>query len=287
MRHTLFCIAVFTMTLVCPSIAQEARNLDTAEEHVAFAQSIYWSALTPQEKQTFLFAYISSAYEIRKLVNETIATSPRNTHHFNEEIDNLFIIWQSLLIMEDNGDAAMDEFVGWIDLYFEIDANKSTPFINAIKYAHQKLKSDDKSVLELFWGKSTAPESRLPKDEVLEQKAIERKIAASEARKSVDTAIEIDPPMAYKPLSASPSTAFVLTDEELRIIALAVETECLNKNQPDTLQDPVELETLARKHGFESMSSFNLKFSNAQSNSERFKYMNKLIIEQAFDQNCM
>ena len=287
MRNTLFCIAVFTMTLFQPSFAQESRNLDTAEEHVAFAQSIYWSALTPQEKQTFLFAYISSAYEIRKLVNETIATSPRNTHHFNEEIDNLFLIWQNLLIMEDNGDAAMDEFIGWIDLYFEIDSNKSTPFINAIKYAHQKIKSDDKSVLELFWGKTTAPESRLPKDEVLEQKAIERKIAASEARKSVDSAIEIDPPMAYKPLSASSTTAFVLTDEELRIVALAVETECLNKNQPDTLQDPVKLETLARKHGFESMSSFNLKFSNAQSNSGRWKYMNKLIIEQAFDQNCM
>ena len=287
MRHPLFCIAVFTSSLFQPSFAQDARNLGTAEEHVAFAQSIYWSALTPSEKQTFLFAYISSAYEMRKLVNSTIATSPRNTHQFNEEIDNLFLIWQNLLVMEDNGDAAMDEFIGWIDLYFEIDANKSNPFINAIKYAHQKIKSDDKSVLELFWGKKTAPDSRLPKDEVLEQKAIERKIAASEARKSVDSAVEIDPPMAYKPLGASPTTAFLLTDEELRIIALAVETECLNKNQPDALQDPVRLETLARKHGFESMSAFNLKFSHAQSNEQRWKYMNKLIIEQAFDQNCM
>ena len=287
MRHTLFCIAVFTMSLFQPSFAQEARNLDTAEEHVAFAQSIYWSALTPSEKQTFLFAYISSTYEVRNLANETIATSPRNMHHFNEEIDNLFLIWQNLLVMEDEGDAAMEEFIGWIDLYFQIDANKSNPFINAIKYAHQKVKSEDKSILELFWGKSTAPASRLPKDEVLEQKAIERKIAASEARKSVDSAAKIDPPLAYKPLGASPTTAFVLTDEELSIVALAVETECLNKNQPDALQDPVILESLAKKHGFESMSAFNLKFSLAQSNEERWKYMNKLIIEQAFDQNCM
>ena len=287
MRNTLFCIAVFTLSLFQLASAQESIALDTAEEHVAFAQSIYWSALTPTEKQTFLFAYISSAYEIRKLANETIATSPRNTHHFNEEIDNLFMVWQNLLVMEDNGDVAMDEFVGWIDLYFEIDMNKSNPFINAIKYAHQKIKSEDKSVLELFWGKTTAPESRLPKDEVLEQKAIERKIAASEARKSVDSAAKMDSPMAYKPLGSSPTTAFVLTDEELRIIALAVETECLNKNQPSALQDPVRLEALAKKHGFESMSVFNLKFSYAQSNEARWKYMNKLIIEQAFDQNCM
>ncbi len=287
MRKSLFCIAVFTLSLFRLSSAQEAITLETAEEHVAFAQSIYWSALTPSEKQTFLFAYISSAYEIRKLANETIATSPRNTHHFNEEIDNLFVIWQNLLEMEDNGDAAMDEFIGWIDLYYEIDMNKSNPFINAVKYADQKVKSEDKSVLELFWGKSTAPESKLPKDEILEQKAIERKIAASEARKSLDSAAEIDPPMAYKPLSSSPTTAFVLTDEELRIVALAVETECLNKNQPDALQDPVKLESLAKKHGFESMAAFNLKFSYAQSNKERWKYMNKLIIEQAFDQNCM
>jgi len=287
MRNSLFCIAVFTLSLFHPSFAQETSSLNTAEEHVAFAQSIYWSALTPTEKQTFLFAYISSAYEMRKLVNETIATSPRNTHHFNEEIDNLFLIWQNLLEMEDNGDPAMDEFIGWIDLYFEIDSNKANPFINAIKYAHQKIKSEDKSVLELLWGKTTAPDSRLPKDEILEQKAIERKIAASEARKSVDSAAEIDPPIGYKPLGGSDNTAFVLTDEELRIVALAVETECLNKNQPESLRDPILLEQLARKHGFESMEAFNLKLSLAQSNDARWKYMNKLIIEQAFDQDCM
>jgi len=287
MRNTLFCIAVFTLSLLQPSLAQESPTLETAEQHVAFAQSIYWSALTPSEKQTFLFAYISSAYEMRKLVNETIATSPRNTHRFNEEIDNLFVIWQYLLLMEDNGDAAMDEFVGWIDLYFQIDVNKSTPFFTAIKYAHQKIKSQDKSVLELFWGKKTPPNSSLPKDEILEQKAIQRKIAASEARKSVDSAAEIDPPMAYKPLSASSAMAFVLTDEELRIIALAIETECLNKNEPDALQNPVRLERLARKHGFESMLAFNVKFSQAQSDEARWKFMNKQIIEQAFDQDCM
>lgn len=287
MRLTLFCIVAFSLSLLNPGYSQAVRNLETAEEHVAFAQSIYWSALTPTEKQTFLFAYISSAYEIRKLATETIAVSPRNTHRFNEEIDNLFVIWQSLLVMEDNGDAAMEEFIGWIDLYFEIDVNKTNPFINAIKYAHQKIKSDDKTVLELFWGKSTAPQSTLPKDEALEQKSIERKIAAAEARKSVDSAAEIDPPMAYKPLSASSQTAFVLSSEELSIVALAVETECLNKNQPNALQDPVMLEKLARKHGFDSMAAFNLKFSNAQSNTERWKYMNKRIIEQAFDQNCM
>lgn len=287
MRNTLFCIAVFSLSLFQPVQAQEAKNLDTAEEHVAFAQSIYWSALTPSEKQTFLFAYISSAYEMRRLANATIATSPRNTHRFNEEVDNLFVIWQNLLVMEDNGDPAMEEFIGWIDLYFEIDANKSTKLLSAIKYAHQKIKANDKSVLELFWGKTTAPDSRLPKDEVLEQKAIERKIAASEARKSVDSAAQLDPPMAYKPLGAAPSTAFVLTDEELRIVALAVETECLNKNQPDILQDPVQLETLARKHGFDSMSAFNLKLGASQAMTERWKFMNRLIIEQAFDQNCM
>jgi len=86
--------------------------------------------LTPTEKQTFLFAYISSAYETRNLANSTISTSPRNTHTFNQEIDNLFLIWQNLLEMEDSGDAVMKEFLGWIDLYYEIEINKSNPFMN-------------------------------------------------------------------------------------------------------------------------------------------------------------
>ncbi len=287
MRNILFRLALMTLFLFSHSFAQDANALNTAEEHVAFAQSIYWSALTPSEKQTFLFAYISSAYETRKLANETISTSPRNTHQFNKEINNLFVIWQHLLEMEDSGDAAMAEFVGWIDLFYEIEVNKSQTFNKALKYAHQKIRSEDKSVLELFWGRSTAPESRLPKDEDLEQKMIERKIAAAEAKQSIDSAAELDPPLAYRPLGAIPPTAFILTDEELNIIALAVETECLNKNQPDVLQDPVFLDALAKKHGFENMAAFNLKFTYAQANKERWKYMNKLIIEQAFDQDCM
>ncbi|NQV13952.1 hypothetical protein HQ531_00735 [bacterium] len=287
MRIPLFSIAVIVLALLPRSFAQEANTLSTAEQHVAFAQSIYWSALTSSEKQTFLFAYISSAYETRKFANETISTSPRNMHHFNEKIDNLFLIWQFLLEMEDSGDAAMTEFMGWIDLYYEIEVNKARPFMDALNYAHQKIRSEDKSVLELFWGRSTAPESRLPKDEDLEQKSIERKIATAEARKSLDSAAALDSPLAYRPLGAPTQTAYILTQEEQNIINLAVETECLNKNQADLLHDPVFLEGLANKHGFDSMAAFNLKFSYAQSNTERWKYMNKLIIEQAFDQDCM
>jgi len=269
------------------AVAQDTNGLNSAEEHVAFAQSIYWAALTPSEKQTFLFAYISSAYETRKLAVATIATSPRNMQRFNENIDQLFVIWQHLLKLEDEGGPAMVEFIGWLDLYYEIDSNKSRPFMDAVKYAHQKIKGEDKSVLELFWGQSSAPESRLPKDEALEQKAIERKIAAAEAKKSLDTAAEIDPPLAYKPLGMTNQTSLELTQEELNIVALAVETECLNKNQPDLLQDPVFLESLAQKHGFVSMAVFNAKFAGAQQNEARWKYMNRLIIEKAFDQNCM
>ena len=287
MRITLFSLAMLVVFQTPHTFAQDNIPLNTAEEHVAFAQSIYWSALTPSEKQTFLFAHISGAYEARKLAMETIEVSPRKTHRFNEAIDNLFVIWQNLLEMEDDAGTAMPEFIGWIDLFYEIDSNKMRPFMDAVQYGHQKLKAEDKSVLELFWGQTTAPQSRLPKDEHLEQKSIERKIAASEAKKNINTAAEIDPPLAYKPLGASSQTAFMLTEEEMSIIALAVETECLNKNQPDMLQDPVFLEALAKKHGFESMSSFNFKFTHAQSDQNRFKYMNKLIIEQAFDLDCM
>ena len=287
MRKSIFASLLAVLFALPAATGQSANTLETAQDHVAFAQSIYWSALTTTEKQTFLFAWISSAYEVRKLANESIATSPRNLHSFNEEIDDLFVIWQNLLEMEDNGDEVMQEFIGWIDLYYEIEINKTKPFMSAIKYAHQKIKSGDKAILELFWGESKKPRNDLPKDEQLEQKSIERKIAASEARKSINSAASLDTLIAYRPMGSPSTTAFVLTDEELKIIALAVETECLNKNQPDQLQDPVFLERLAQKHGFESMQAFNVKFTYAQKNKERWNFMNKLIIEKAFDQNCM
>jgi len=287
MKTPVLVMLIGLLSLPILNRGQETAVLNTAEEHVAFAQSIYWSALTPSEKQTFLFAYISSAYEMRSFANSSIEVSPRKLHNFNQEIDQLFVIWQHLLEMEDNGDSTLAEFIGWVDLYYKIDANKITPFRDAIQYADQKLRSGDKSILELFWGRSTAPASQLPEDVVLEQKAIERKIATAEARKSLDSAAVVAPPLAYKPLSTPSQTALILTDEELNIIALAVETECLNKTNPDVLQDPVFLEALAQKHGFDSMAAFNLKFAYAQADTARWPYLNRQIIEQAFDQNCM
>lgn len=282
-RHLiLFCISL--VLLVSSLAAQEQIEFgDKPEKYVAFAQSIYWQALTPDEKQTFLFAYIASAYEVRNMANDMIQVEARKAHNFNERVDGLFEIWQALLEMEDKADGSIHEFVGWIDLYYQIDMNRTRPFHEALSYAHQKVIEGDRSLLELFWGKY--PELDKPLDEAaLEQKKIERRIATAEAHKSLDAAGELG---GSSNGAEDADQIIELTEEEERLIALAVETECLNKNDQASLNDSEFVEALAQKHGFDSMADFNVRFAQAQDGGPRWEVINQKIIEAAFDQNCM
>ncbi len=283
----IFVVLLLTFGLTIPCFGQA---LDTStlgndpEKYVAFAQSIYWQALSQDEKQTFLFAYIASAYEVRKMANDMIYVESRKAHKFNEKIDWLFRVWQDLLEMEDNADGSIDEFIGWIDLYYQIDFNRTLPFYEALAYAHQKVTAGDRALLDLFWGKYPAPEGELDSN-ALEQLKIERRIATAEAHKSLDAAGELGGTSIIE--ESGSTTQIILTESEERLVELAVETECLNKNDPEKLNDVEFIEALAREHGFESMAEFNVLFGNAQDGSPRWEYMNKLIIEKAFDKNCM
>ncbi len=281
-----FCLLILVVLLTTSSLsmAQEKEgNLGSdPENYVAFAQSIYWQALTPDEKQTFLFAYIASAYEVRKLANEMIQVEARRAHRFNERIDWFFNVWQDILAMEDRNDGSIQEFIGWIDLYYQIDFNRTQPFHEALAYAHDKMTSGDKELLYRFWG--AEPDTSGPRtDAEFEQQSIQRRIATAEAHRSIDSAAELSPADG----AHNPQSALDFTAEELRIIDLAVETECLNKNDPERLDDLVFLEELAQQFGFASMADFNARFGLAQEDPVRWDSINKAIIEKSFDKDCM
>jgi len=273
-------LAVVIMAFAAPSIGQDSPSElgKRPENYVAFAQSIYWQALTPDEKQTFLFAYISSAYEVRGLATDLIQVEARRAHRFNEKIDWFFEVWQDILEMEDRNDGSIQDFIGWIDLYYQIDFNRTRPFYEALMYAHGKVTSGDREILDIYWGAN--PDTAGPKTpDEFEQQSIQRRIATSEAHKSIATARELTP--------LSSRSNQVLTEAEKMLIALAVETECINKNDPDQLDDPNVLEALAIKFGFKSMNDFNTRFGTAQQDPDRWELINKEIIEQSFDRDCM
>jgi len=279
----LIAVAGFVMPCTLTAQHRDASLGDDPGKYVAFAQSIYWQALTPDEKQTFLFAYIASAYEVRKMANDMIMVEARRAHEFNEKVDWFFTVWQDLLAMEDSDDGSMEEFIGWIDLYYHIDFNRTRPFHEALAYAHQKTTSGDRAILDLFWGQEPPPGSPLSEDDAA-QKAIQRRIAASEAHQSIDAAGDL---LATDSLPATPAEIVDFTDEEERLIQLAVETECLNKSDPESLRDPEFLEELAQRFQFDSMADFNARFRAAQEAGARWEAMNKEIIERAFDRQCM
>ncbi len=256
-------------------------------KYVGYAQSIYWSALSSEEKQTFIFAYISSAYETRQLANQIFKSSSREKKKFNDKIDWYFRIWGDLLDMKQAGDISIDEFIGWIDLFYSIDFNKDKLFSEALAYAYRKVNGGDKSLLEIFLGRSLKSKANLTQQQAREQQSIKKQVAKSAAR---DVIIEFNQVMPETKTAETPSpiddSPTPLSDLDQRIVSMAVEVECINHSSPEQLQDATFLQNLAEKHGFKSVDEFNRIFNGVQ-RTERWEALHRRIVEQSFDQNCM
>ncbi len=260
-----------------PTLAQTKMG---AENYVAAAQSLYWKTLSFDEKQVFLFSYLASMYEARGLAYRNIRVPQRKLYQFRKKVGALFAIWKELLELQTNDPQAFREFISWIDLFYEVDFNQRKPFYEALFYAHRKLKSQDKSILALYLGSQSA----LPDSLEAEQRRRQKALATSEALDFLDSSSAVDTIASLEPLVPDSST---LTSLEERIINLAVEVECINHRSPERFQDKAFLERLAQKHGFNSMEEFNREFDTLQKKRRRWPYINKLIIERAFDRNCM
>lgn len=270
--------------------AQNPADLNLGNDpskYVGFAQSIYWSALTPEEKQTFIFAYISSAYETRSLANQIFKSSSREKKKFNDKIDWYFRIWGDLLDMKAAGDISINEFIGWIDLFYSIDFNQDKLFSEALAYAYRKVKGEDKALLELFLGRSLKSRAKLSEKEEFQQQSIRKQVAKSAARDVIMEFNQVMPETQTaetpEPIDDSPTP---LSDLDQRIVTMAVEVECVNHSAPEKLMDPVFLQNLAEKHGFKTVDEFNRIFEGVQ-RTDRWEKLHRQIVERSFDQGCM
>jgi len=290
MRYLMFVLVSMILMSGNRLNAQNPANLNLGNDpskYVGFAQSIYWSALSMEEKQTFIFAYISSAYETRSLANQIFKSSSREKKKFNDKIDWYFRIWGDLLDMKQAGDISIDEFIGWIDLFYSIDFNQDKLFSEALAYAYRKVKGEDKALLELFLGRSLESRAKLSVNEVLQQQTIKKQVAKSAAR---DVIMEFNHVMPETQTAETPTpiddSPTPLSDMDTRIVNMAVEVECVNHSAPEKLMDPVFLQNLAEKFGFKTVDEFNRVFEGVQ-RTDRWEKLHRLIVEHSFDQGCM
>ncbi len=146
--------------------------------------------------------------------------------------------------------------------------------------------AQDTSLLELFLGESM--DEAVEKNNNKAQSNIKRKVATKDAHDFLSQSQTMKDSLHQVALEDnSVPRQFALNKDEDRIISLAVEVECIHHTSPENLEDPVFLEQLAEKHGFDSIDMFNKALESMQVDQDRWRILNQIIIERSFDNNCL
>ncbi len=89
----------------------------------------YWKILTPAQKETYLFSYMTQTYETYEGLKDELGHTELTKWYFDNRAELVFGIFDQL------EDRDLDEFVGWIDEFYSHDDFVNKPFYEAMAFA--------------------------------------------------------------------------------------------------------------------------------------------------------
>lgn len=114
---------------------------------------LYWKTLEPQEKEFYLFAYLTQVYDTHtSLVQETGRGELTQWYYKNRAE----LAYNVLELLEERG---ASDFIEWVDDFYRQDEFKDLPFHEALSYAYLRSQMKGQTLLEkyesLFGGPDT------------------------------------------------------------------------------------------------------------------------------------
>lgn len=89
----------------------------------------YWKTLTPAQKETYLFSYMTQTYETYEGLKDELGHTELTKWYFDNRAELVFGIFDQLK------DEDLDEFVGWIDEFYSHEDFVNKPFHEAMAFA--------------------------------------------------------------------------------------------------------------------------------------------------------
>ncbi len=89
----------------------------------------YWKTLTPSQKETYLFSYMTQTYETYEGLKNELGHTELTKWYYDNRAELVFGIFDQLI------DEDMDEFVGWIDEFYSHEDFVNKPFHEAMAFA--------------------------------------------------------------------------------------------------------------------------------------------------------
>ncbi len=89
----------------------------------------YWKTLNPQEKEVFLFSYMTQTFDTYNSMKNELGHNEITQWYYKNKAELVFGVFDQLEV------SSMSEFVGWIDEFYSNEEFMGKPFDEALSFA--------------------------------------------------------------------------------------------------------------------------------------------------------
>ncbi len=132
----LFITIIFPLMLV---FAQDQKSDPTPN-----AISVYWKTLEPNEKEIFLFSYLTQVYDTHQKMINDLGYGEVTTWYYDNRAELIYGIFDQV-----NQDG-MKEFMGWIDEYYTHEEFAGNSFDDALSFAFRFQQASGETIWEKY-----------------------------------------------------------------------------------------------------------------------------------------
>ncbi|NOZ73882.1 MAG: hypothetical protein GXO90_00670 [FCB group bacterium] len=104
----------------------------------------YWKTLKPDQKEVFLFSYLTQVYDTYTSLKSEYGYNEITTWYYDEKAELVFAIFDQL------NTAELSEFVQWIDEFYSHDMNVGQSFDEALKFAYRFQQAEGNTIWEKY-----------------------------------------------------------------------------------------------------------------------------------------
>ena len=108
------------------------------------AISVYWRTLNPNEKEIFLFSYLTQVYDTHQKMIKDIGYGDITTWYYDNRAELIYGIFDEV------NQKDMKEFIVWIDEYYRHDEFSGNSFDDALSFAYRFQQASGETIWEKY-----------------------------------------------------------------------------------------------------------------------------------------
>ena len=104
----------------------------------------YWKTLTQEEKEIFLFSYLTQVYETHSELKENVGYGWITESYYNNRAEMVYGIFDQLELVR------ISEIVKWVDEFYSHGEYANKPFVEALEFAYRFAEASGSNMWEKY-----------------------------------------------------------------------------------------------------------------------------------------